>query len=270
MFSSFLLAVILLFILGAAVGSFLNVIIYRSVRNESWVWGRSKCEQCLKQLRWYDNIPLFSFFVLQGKCRYCHTPIAVTHPVIEFLTGTLFVWWYLGGTFFFHLTQRPFAYIQPLFWLVVGVLLVIIFFADALYSIIPDEAVGILAAVAFLYRVTLTASGVMQPADFLRTLGGVVICAGFFLSLWLITKGKGMGFGDVKFAVPFALLLGWPNVFVGLFLAFVIGGAVASVLLLLKKKKLKQAVPFGPFLIVSTLLTLVWGTTLLHWYLSRF
>lgn len=265
---AFVLLSLALFALGAAIGSFLNVIIYRSVHNESWVVGRSKCESCHKQIKWYDNIPLFSYFWLGGKCRYCKTPLSLSHPVIEFMTGSLFVWWFWMGSLFFRLTQHPFSVIQPLFWLLVGLSLLIIFFADIRYMIIPDEAVASLTILTLLYRITLTLAGVMQPIDFVWTILGTLIVFGFFFGLWKITRGKGMGFGDVKFAVPFGLLLGWPNVFIGTFFAFVFGAVIGLGLMAAKKKTLRQAVPFGPFLVISTIVTLVFGTHVWQWYSS--
>lgn len=269
MFSGFfLLTVGILFILGLAIGSFLNVVIYRSIAGESWVWGRSHCEHCEKPIRWYDNIPLLSYFLLRGKCRYCHEPISVSHPVIEFLTGSLFVWWYVGGAFFFRLTHQPFQYIQPMFWLMVGLLLLVIFFADLRYAIIPDEAVFLLTALTFFYRFGLTVLHVMRPIDFGLTLAAAAVCSGFFFALWYFTQGRGMGFGDVKFSIPFSLLLGWPNVVVGLFLAFVSGGIYSVILMALGKKTLKQVIPFGPFLVLATVVTLVYGDKLLEWYIQ--
>jgi len=264
----FLSVTLLLFVFGAVIGSFLNVVMYRSIVGESWVVGRSHCEHCQKKIAWYDNVPLLSYFLLRGQCRHCHTSISISHPVIEFLTATLFVWWYWGGSLFFHLTSNPFHYIQPIFWLLVGVILLIIFSADVLYMIIPDEAVIALTAMTLFYRIALTLTGVMQTGDFIRTLLGAVACSGFFFVLWWGTKGRGMGFGDVKFAFPFGLLLGWPNVLVGLFLSFIFGAIVSLVLVALQKKKIQQTVPFGPFLVAGTFVTLVWGNTLLHWYMG--
>ncbi len=270
MFIEFLFITILLFVLGTVIGSFVNVVMYRTIAGESWVHGRSHCEQCKRKIHWYDNIPLLSFIVLRGKCRFCQTPISISHPVIEFLTGTLFVWWYWGGSLFFKLTNQPFHYAQPLFWLTVGVLFLIIFFTDAFYMLIPDEAVIVLAVLTFIYRVALTLYGVMQMGDFLRTLLAAGACGLFFFSLWFFTKGKGMGFGDVKLAIPFGLLLGWPNVLVGIFVAFVSGAIVGVTLVIGRKKKLKQAVPFGPFMILGMVVALLWGSSLLHWYLHLF
>jgi leader peptidase (prepilin peptidase)/N-methyltransferase len=269
MFSvAFLVTTLILFAIGLIVGSFLNVVIYRTIIGEPWTRGRSRCDECKKKIPWYDNIPLLSFVLLKGKCRYCSQPIALSHPVVEFLTGTMFVWWYWGGFFFFRLTHQPLQYIQPLFWLFVGILLLVIFFSDVLYMIIPDEAVIFLTALTFFYRVALTAAGIMQTADFVRALAGALLCVSFFFALWYGTKGKGMGMGDVKFALPFSLLLGWPNVLVGVFVAFISGAVVSIGLLAFKKKKLKQTVPFGPFLVFATVVTLVYGNQLMAWYMS--
>ncbi len=259
-----------LFALGAAIGSFLNVVIYRTVRNQSWVRGRSKCDSCRKQLKWYDNIPLVSYFLIRGKCRYCKAVLSLSHPVIECMSGTLFVWWFWMGSLFFRLTQHPFSVIQPMFWLVVGLCLLVIFFADLRYLIIPDEAVGLLTVLTLLYRIGLTLANVMRPIDFVYTILGALVVSSFFYFLYWVTKGKGMGFGDVKFTVPFALLLGWPNVFLGTLLAFLFGAIVGLVLMFCKKKKFGQGqtVPFGPFLVMSTIVTLVFGTQVWQWYLN--
>lgn len=268
MFFAIGLITIALFFLGAAVGSFLNVVIYRSLNDESWIWGRSHCDDCGKLIHWYDNIPLISYLVLRGKCRNCKKPIGLTHPVVEILMGSLFVWWYWFGTFFFTLSQRPFAVLQPLFWLIVGILLLAILVADYLYFIIPDEFVSLLLALTLLYRLALVLTGIMQFNDLLMAGLGMVLSVSFIGSLWLFTKGKGMGFGDIKLMLPLSLLMGWPGVIVGVFLSFILGGSVASILLLAKKKKFGQVIPFGPFLIIGSFISLIWGDKILHWYLS--
>jgi len=262
----FSLIILMLFALGTAIGSFLNVVIYRTVHEENWTSGRSKCEHCHKTLLWFDMVPLVSYFLLGGKCRFCKTPLSLSHPVIELITGLLFVWWFGVGSLFFRLTAHPFAAIQPIFWLVVGLCLVVIFFADIRYMIIPDEPVILLTGMTLLYRIGLTLGGVMQPVDFFKTILGCLLIWGFFYCIWLFTQGKGMGFGDVKFVIPFSLLLGWPNVFIGTFLAFCFGAIVGLILMAIKKKSFHQAIPFGPFLVVSTLVTLVYGTHLWQWY----
>jgi prepilin signal peptidase PulO-like enzyme (type II secretory pathway) len=206
--------------------------------------------------------------VLRGKCRFCHKSIAISHPVVELLTGALFVWWYWFGFFFFQLTQAPYSLLQPVFWLFVGIVLLVIFVADWRFFIIPDGAVIALLSSTLLYRVLLVTSGVMQWQDFFNTLYSAFVATLFFFSLWFFTKGKGMGFGDVKVIGPLCLLMGWPGSIVGIFASFVMGAVVGVVLLTFGKKKLRQPIPFGPFLIAASLLSLVWGDALIGWYLG--
>lgn len=264
----FILVSLVLFALGAIVGSFLSVVILRSIRDEGWVTGRSKCDECETQLKWHDNIPLLSFIALRGKCRYCKKPIHPLHFLVELLTGILFVWWYWGGFLFFQLTQQPLTVLQPLFWLLVALALIIVFFTDVVYMIIPDEAVVFLTIITLLYRITLVGFGAMQLRDVWLMLLSTLGACGFLYLLWFFTKGKGIGFGDVKLMVPLSLLLGWPRTLVAVFLAFVIGAFFGVILLTIKKVKLKQAIPFGPFLIIGALISLVWGDVLIRWYLS--
>lgn len=265
---SFLIISFLLFIIGAILGSFLNVYIYRSVRSESWVAGRSKCESCKNIIAWYDNIPLLSYLLLGRKCRHCKKRIPLIHPVIETLTGVLFVWWYWGGSFFFHLSQEPMKYLQPLFWLGVAILLLVIFFADLLYFIIPDLAVLGLLFLTVFYRIFLTYLGVMQSKDLYLSIIITCIFTIFFASLWFFTKGKGFGFGDVKLIIPLSLLLGWPKIMVGVFTAFLVGAIVGLVLITFGKRQFGQHLPFAPFLISSTFFALLWGERIWQWYMS--
>lgn len=260
---------LLIFILGSAVGSFLNVLVYRSTRGQDWVKGRSRCEHCRKRISWYENIPLLSYLVLRGRCSGCAQPIDPIHPLVEFLTGSLFLWWYLVGFLFFHLSSAPMQTIQPLFWLIVGVLCVVIFVTDIKHMLIPTWAVGALLGLTLLYRVTLMLTGAMQLTDFLGSLLAAGVTAGFFFFLHAVTRGKGFGFGDVQLIVPLSLILGsWQRVTVAVFLAFITGAATGIALILFGKKQLKQAVPFGPFLLLGTLLALVWGYDLWDWYVK--
>lgn len=262
------LIALFVFAVGAMVGSFMNVVISRTVLGEDWVRGRSRCDHCRKQIAWYDNIPLLSYLLLGRRCRYCKKRISVQHPVVEFLTGSLFMWWYLAGFMFFQLSQRPLQFVQPLFWLVVGILLVVILVSDWLYMIIPDFAVAGLGLLALSYRIYLTQAGVMQPRDLWLALVAGFGAALFFAALWAGTKGRGMGFGDVKYALVMGWLLGWPRTLIAVFLAFVIGGVVGATLLLTHRAHGKQAIPFGPFLILGTVLGLLWGNQVWGWYSS--
>jgi prepilin signal peptidase PulO-like enzyme (type II secretory pathway) len=260
------LLVLFIFFIGAVVGSFVNVVIERTIAGEDWVKTRSRCDGCKKAIAWYDNIPLISFLLLSGKCRRCKRSISIQHPVVEGLTGLLFVWWYVMGFAFFQLTQEPLTVIQPLFWLAVGVLLLIVVIVDAKYMIIPDYAVVGLGLLALLYRVYLTYVGVMRLEDLWTAIISGVGAAAFFFFLWAGTKGRGMGFGDVKYALVMGWLVGWPRIMVGVLLAFIAGAVVGVLLLVLGRKKMKQAIPFGPFLVLGTVLALIFGGNLWGWY----
>lgn len=259
---------LILFVFGLAIGSFLNVVIYRSVHDESWVVGRSKCPHCHKQIAWFDNIPLVSYVLLRGHCRACRKPISWAYPMIEFITGALFVWWYVIGATVFRLTTQPLSVLQPAFWLIVGICLLVIFFADALYGIIPDGAVILLAVLGFAYRWVLTATHVMQPVDFWWSLAAGVGASGVFWGLRALTRSRGMGWGDVKFVFPLGLILGLRDTVVGVFLAFVMGAIVGVALIGFKKKKLGQTLPFGPFLVAGAMLALLFGDQLVQWYIG--
>jgi len=258
---------LLLFVLGLVIGSFLNVLIYRTVHGEDFVHGRSKCPHCKHTIFWYDNIPLISFLVLGGKCRNCKTKISWRYPAIELLSGLLFVWWFFVGFTFFRLSQAPLDVIQPLFWLSVGLMLLIIFATDWLYQIIPDYANLILGVLAVGYRTYLALTGAMRWEDFVMTLLTGFILSGFLFLLWWFTKGRGMGFGDVKYALVMGILLGWPRALVGIFLAFISGALAGLILILSGYKKMREKIAFGPFLVLGTLLALIWGSKLWDWYI---
>jgi len=254
------LAGLLVFFLGASIGSFLNVLIYRSIRGQDWVKARSVCEHCKHKISWYENIPIFSYLFLGGRCSACKKKIDLVHPLIELLTGSLFLWWYTAGFLFFKLTTAPLLYLQPLFWLVVLIIFIAVLISDLKYQIIPNWSVGLLFLAVVGYRLVLLTTGEMQWADFIGSLIGTVSLTSFFFGLWFFTKGKGFGFGDVKLAVPLGLILGsWQRIVVMSFLAFTLGAIVGLLLLFAGKKKFGQTVPFGPFLLVATALSLVWG-----------
>lgn len=258
--------VLLLFCTGLAIGSFLNVVIYRMVHKDSPLQGRSYCDHCKKQIAWYDNIPIVSFLLLRSRCRYCKKSIPWQYPTVEFLTGALFVWWYIVGFTFFRLSSGSSAVIQPLFWLAVGVLFLVIVFADISYMIIPDSATLLLTIASIGYRSYLVLHGIMRSQDLwyalLAAFGGFL----FLFGLFLITKGRGMGFGDVKLMFPLGVLLGFPNVIAAFFLACLTGATIGIALRLIQRQKISGVIPFGPFLILGTVLALVWGSDLMQWY----
>lgn len=264
--------IIFLFVMGLVWGSFLNVVIFRMSHGGSPLSGRSMCPKCKHMIPWHMNIPLLSYALLGGRCAFCHKKISIRYPVIEFLTGVFFVWWFVVGFNFFKLVGSPWSFIQPVFWLTVGLTMLAIFLIDLLYMVIPLGLNLFLFTLALSYRVGLTGFGIMTTTDFMNSLlAGLGLCL-FFILLQLVTKMikkvDGFGLGDIYLAPSLGLLLGWPKILPGMFMAFTSGSVIGVLLLLSKKKSLGQYLPFAPFLILGTVLALVWGNTVWSWYTS--
>ncbi len=238
---------ILFFILGLIIGSFLNVVIHRFKTKESVIKKRSYCPHCKKTLKNRDLIPVLSFLLLKGKCRYCKKPIAIQYPLVELVLAFLFLALYLKFGFSFSI----------LYYFVIAIILLIIFFFDLRYYIIPDWLVIPGAIVAFL------GGFFVLKLSILNLVFGLLIGGGFFLLLMLFTKGKGMGMGDVKLGGFAGLILGFPQIVLALFFTFVLGGLMASVLLLTGKKKRKDLIPFAPFFVIAILLVIFFGKNIL-------
>lgn len=238
----------IIFFIGLCVGSFLNVLIDRLPREESIIKKRSYCESCKHKLAWYDLIPLLSFVMLSGKCRYCGFPISFYYPTVELITGVLFVL-----TFFFLPGE------SILYYLFIVSSLITIFFIDLKYGIIPDKIVYPSIFLTFVFIALNTQYLILNTL--LSAFGSFL----FFLFLWAITRGRGMGFGDVKYTFLMGLILGFPNIVVGLYVAFLTGAIVSLILVLWGKKKLKgSTIPFGPFLVFGTIVALFWGDILMR------
>ena len=234
-------------------GSFISAFTYRVPRLISWVRGRSFCPGCKKTISWFDNIPLISYLLLSGKCRNCKKKISLRYPAIELVSGLSFVGlWCVRGNYSY---RSP---IELLFILFLFVITLCVFVVDLENQFISDGLIfaGIIVCVLFFLL-----SPVPYPL-FANFLAGFV-SAFFLLALHLITKGKGMGLGDVKFAILGGLVLGWPYFVVWLFLAFIIGAFMGIVLILLKKAHFGKKIPFGPYLVVSFWVTFIWGNWLL-------
>jgi len=245
-----------IFIIGLFIGSFLNVLVDRLSREESIIKGRSHCEKCKKTLQWYDLIPLLSFILLGRKCRYCHFPLSFYYPVVELTTGILFVIAYLfiNNNLPFTIYHLPF--ISLFYYLFIVSCLIVVFFADLKYGIIPDKIVFPAILVSFLYLI-LNTKYLILP-HLLSALGAGLFF--LFLSLIKIKKHRAMGFGDVKFAFLMGLILGFQNIIVSLYIAFLTGAIAGCILILWGKKKLTgTSIPFGPFLVLGTFLALFWG-----------
>lgn len=251
-----------LFILGLVVGSFLNVLIDRLPNGQNPFKGRSHCDFCKKTLTPSELVPLLSFLVQKGRCRYCKKRLSIQYPAIEFATGLLFV----GiSRYQFNSCQLSVVscQLQFLTLLVIFSSLLVIFVSDLKYQIIPDEMV-ITAAVGSLFHLWLTGQ------DFFSSLLSGVGAAAFFGAIYLFTHGRGMGFGDVKLAFPIGLFLGFPGVIFAIYTAFLTGGALSLILILWRIKRLKSKIAFGPFLIAGTVISLIIGDKLIPWSIALF
>jgi len=260
---------LLLFIIGIFVGSFLNVVVDRLPRKETITRGRSYCEFCKNELAWYDLIPLLSFLILKGKCRYCHKKLSLYYPIIEFGTGILFALTYLFiiSNFKFQISNEFLNYksiiINLTYYLFIVSSFIVIFFEDLKFGIIPDKVVFPAIILSLFYSL------IVNPQSLTINLASAVGACAFFLILFLITKGKGMGFGDVKLSFLLGLILGFPKIILALYLAFLTGAFVGIILILWKKKRsIKDTIPFGPFLIIGSLLSLFLGNLILPQIIS--
>ncbi|HEU5449122.1 MAG TPA: prepilin peptidase [Acidimicrobiia bacterium] len=244
-------------VLGLAIGSFLNVVIWRVPRKESVVRPPSHCPQCETPISPSDNVPVLSWLFLSGKCRHCKNPIPVRYPLVEAGCGVLFL----------AVAARFGASWELPAYLVLTAALLAISIIDLEHFIVPDRITAPLTVSALaLLGVAAVAEG--NGWRFGRTLlGGVAYFA--FLLLLNILYPTGMGMGDVKLAFSLGLYLGWlgwGQVFLGGFLAFLLGAVVGVTLIATKVKSRKDVVPFGPFLALGAMLTILWGDPILRWY----
>ncbi len=239
-----------------AAGSFLNCIIYRLQTGEGFLKGRSFCPYCKHELSWPDLIPVFSFLLLKGKCRYCQKPISIQYPLVELATALIFLL-----IFVFNIQYS-------IFYILISCFLIIIFVYDLKHYIIPDKIVypAIILTLIFNFQFTIF----NQFSIFQFSILSAVGAAAFFGALVLVSRGEWMGVGDIKLAFLMGLVLGWPNILVALFLAFFIGAIIGLGLIILGKKTLKSEVPFGPFLVAGTFIALFWGEKIINWYIDLF
>ena len=245
------LEMLLVFTLGASVGSFLNVCIYRIPAGQSVVSPPSHCFACGEKLGLVDLVPILSYFYLRAKCRRCGEPFSGQYPLVEFITGVLFA---------LVLLRFGVAWETLAGWVFLSVL-VAVTVIDIHHRIIPDKIV-IVGVVLGLPLVALQSWPTLWSG-----LAGFVAAGLFLLAIAVVSRG-GMGGGDIKLAALMGLYLGLQNVAVALFLAFLVGGVFGIFLLVTGLKGRKDAVPFGPYLALGGIAALFWGSQLVKWYLS--
>jgi leader peptidase (prepilin peptidase) / N-methyltransferase len=242
---------------GLAIGSFLNVVIYRVPRKESVVRPRSRCPGCGTQLADRDNVPVVSWLLLRGRCRTCGEAISARYPLIELACGALFVAMAL---------RLGFDWALPAY-LVFAAALLAITAIDLEHYIIPNRIVYPTIFVAVPLLVLAAALG-DQWDDLVSAGVGAVLAWGLLLLVHLVSP-RGMGFGDVRLSFVLGLFLGWlslRHVFLGLFLGFLLGSVAGLVLIALRRRGRKDHIPFGPFLAAGAVLAVLAGSPLLSWY----
>jgi len=240
--------------LGLIVGSFCNVCIYRIPKNESIIYPASHCSKCRSKIKPVDNIPLLSFILLKGRCRNCGSKISIQYPVVELLTGIIYLIIYL----IYGLS------IQSLIYIILSSALIIIAFIDLNEQIVPDvislPGIGVGLILSFF----------VPYLSFINSALGVVVGGGIILIIALvgsmIFKKEAMGGGDVKLAAMIGAFLGWRYTIISLFLGFFLGDLAGIFLILSKIKSKEDMVPFGPFIALGSLITLLWGEKIIAWY----
>ena len=252
---------ILIIFFGLAIGSFLNVVIARFDDLQSIIKTRSHCPKCKKTLPWYDLIPFISYLLLFGRCRNCQKPISLQYPLVEVLTAVILVLIY---------SRFGFSW-ESLFLFFISAILIVIACYDWLHSEIPDILVYIALGLALILDVYLLGKQglFLDTSAWLAYGAGFAIGLGLFGFLVIISREKWMGKGDVLLASFMGLFLGFPDILMALFLSFVFGAVFSLILMVLKQKTLKDTIPFGPFLIGATFVTLFWGEELVRVYLLK-
>lgn len=250
--------ILLVFFIGLITGSFLNAVIFRLHAQES-LWGRSRCRTCLKTLPWYLNIPIASFVIVRGRCKFCKKKISWQYPLVECAAGVLFVITYLQATGY---NPHVFTYSNLLFFFRNSIFLsflIVIFVYDLRWYYILDAVTlpaGIIASIA----------NIALGIHWMSLLLGAIIGGGFFLIQFVISRGKWIGGGDIRLGVVMGLMLGAKFVLIALFVAYVTGALVSIFFILFGYKSFSSRIPFGTFLAFGTLTALLYGEWLFLQY----
>jgi leader peptidase (prepilin peptidase)/N-methyltransferase len=246
---------VMIFVIGAVIGSFLNVCIHRIPREESIIWPGSRCPACGAPIAFYDNLPLVSFLALLGRCRACRGPISWRYPLVEALNGAgyLLLLWQFGLTW------------PALIYAVFFSALIVVTVIDLDIQIIPDviSLPGIVIGLVVSHWL---------PQGVINSLIGCAIGGGFF---WLVAevgyrilKQEAMGGGDIKLIAMIGAFLGWQNVILTIFLASLTGAVVGLSFMAFKGWGRRTPIPFGPFLALGAVLTLFFGAPIWEWYVG--
>jgi prepilin signal peptidase PulO-like enzyme (type II secretory pathway) len=263
--------ILIFFLLGLMLGSFLNVLVYRTHVAEDIFFDRSRCPHCKNVISWYDNIPLLSFILLKFRCRNCRKKISWQYPLVEFSTGIIFA--LIGAKYF--IAQDISSWTMALYLLGTACFLIAIFVYDWLYMEIPEiilwPAIG--WSLAFNLLIDFNRRSFSGSVFNIGTYSGILaafVAFTFFFLLSALSHEKWMGMGDAYLVIFLGLVLGWPEILMALFLSFFVGSVCGIILIIVGKKKMKSQVPFAPFLVIGTFITLFWYEPMISWYFGLF
>lgn len=291
---------LILFLLGAAIGSFLNVLTLRYSENQrifsfERLSGRSRCPKCRVKLSWQELVPLVSFVLQRGRCRNCDEKISLQYPVVEAAAGLIFAFMpgAVANAMEIQFYRNPLGGVPVWYYALIGLFLVAaltlvaISAIDARLRIIPDQSTILVAVTGGALMAFHHFSGLfefgrssflghyallfgLRENVFLNYFVAALFGLALFGAIFFLSRGRGMGLGDVKLAGALGLFLGWPDAAVGLGLAFVTGAVWSIILMIHGRKNLKSAVPFGPFMALGALLVIFFGRALMDWYFGLF
>ena len=245
-----------IFCVGICIGSFLNVCIYRIPAQKSIIYPGSACPFCKTPIRFYDNIPIFSYLIIRGRCRHCKASIAIRYPLIELL----------GGLIALCIVLKFGLSLSALSYFVFAMALLVITFIDIDHQIIPNEISlpGIPLGFIFSFFIP-TITPIESLVGIIAGGGGLWGVATIYL---MLTRREGMGFGDVKLLAMMGAFIGWKGVLVTIFAASAIGTIVGIAAMLKSRKDMKMAIPFGPFLSIGAMIYLFFGERIINWYIN--
>mgnify|MGYP001599760690 CR=1 FL=1 len=279
-----------LFTFGVIIGSFLNVVALRysedkNIFSLAHLGGRSNCQHCHQNLAWYELIPIFSFLLQKGKCWICLKKLSWQYPLVELASGLIF----LLPLYFinYQLPITNYQLLSSVIWIAAFLIFLLIWAIDFRLYIIPDELNFLLAILGLilidaqnLYGSFSEFSGSflgsysalfgLRSGVWQNHIGAMLIGAGIVGIIILLTRGNGMGMGDLKLMAALGLLYGWPDILFIFMFASVIGAAVSLVLMLARKKTMKSSVPFGPFLVMGAASVFFFGETFIRGYFNFF
>lgn len=278
-----MLLLILVFLIGLCLGSFVNALVWRLHEQEalrkrkkvpasrlkalSIAKGRSMCPHCHHELAAKDLVPVVSWLVLRGKCRYCGKPISIQYPAVELATATLFIASYIWWPVAFNTTQTTLFVL----WLALLVGLVALIIYDIRWLLLPNRIIYPLTVIALAFAIISVISANQPAKALLNEIASVAVGGGIFYLIFQISAGKWIGGGDVRLGWLLGLIVGTPGRSVlFIFIGSLLGSLVSLPLLAAHRLKRTSVVPFGPFLIASGIITVLFGAHILHWYQQNF